>query len=105
MTKEQLWGRLSNLIDLYTNKCDELGLDIDCASLKVDCVSEGVVIYGYHMHPTDTQGKYCIRPTALINEVTQQIIGFEERHESRSVPREVEFYTLKNGKWQIDKDW
>lgn len=105
MTKEQLLDRLSNLIDLYTNKCDELGLDIDCASLTVDCVSEGVVIYGDYTHPTDTQEKYCIRPTALIGYVTQKIIWFEERHESTSVPREVEFYTLKDGKWQIDKDY
>lgn len=105
MTKEQLLDRLSNLIDLYTNKCDELGLDINCASLNVDCVPEGVVIYGDYMLPTDTQKKYCIRPTALINGVTQKIIWFEERHESMYVPREVEFYTLKDGEWQIDKDW
>ena len=103
MTKEQLLRKFSDIIDLYTNKCEELGLDIDFESLVVYANGSGLIVFGNYTNPTDIQSQYNIRPVAFIDDYNQKIIWFEERHDSDSVPPEVEFYTLKDGKWQIDR--
>ena len=109
MTKQEIINsiveKLSTAIDLFTDKCDELGLNIDKSTLGIDDGNGwGIDVMAEYANPTIEQLEYGIFVKGHIPNDKKCIEWLEECCCVMYPPEHLVFHTLKDGKWQIDKN-
>lgn len=109
MTKQEIINsiveELSTAIDLFTDKCDELSINIDKSSLAIgDECGFGINVMAEYANPTIEQLEYGVFVKGHIPNNKNYIEWLGECCCVMYPPEHIVFHTLKDGKWQIDKN-
>lgn len=108
MTKQEIINsiveKLSTAIDLFTDKCDELGINIDKSSLAIsDGCGFGIDVMAEYANPTNEQLEYGVFVKGHIPNNKKCIEWLEEFCCAMYPPEQLVFHSLKDGKWQINE--